>query len=294
MIEHGKPHKTLDRIAWVAGMPGRILPLNANVNRHAMSPETVETLKTYLEKNDLADVYVYVNHYDPAGQWRRLRENRLISPVWRYSLGVCSFAGYAMMPNRVFGGDRYNPYTNSLYLNSDVAAIALDQAAIAKYIHSRKFPGTYAVINDLPMLSILPQARAVGDVLGYARAEHDWEIERQAYCVLYPHIGAESMGFAGPLVSTMMAGPMMSMMAGPAMSLSGAAVGHVAGRALAARRDAELRNAQPTEDPKRFEVQQATYVEPGAPESDATSPDSEPRPFEPEDHTPVTTRLPPT
>jgi hypothetical protein len=293
VIEHGKPHKTLDRIAWVAGMPGRILPLNSKINRHDISPETAETLKTYLEKNDLADVYVYVNHYDPTGQWQRLRENKLISPVWRYSFGVLSFAGYTMMPNRVFGGDKYNPYTNSLYVNSDVPAIALDQAAFAKDIHSRKFPGTYAAINDLPVLSVWHEARAIGDVLGYARAENDWEIERQTYRVVYPRLGAASAGFAGPLVSTMVAGPITPMLVGPAMHLSGAAVGHVAGRTLAARRDAERHNANLMEDPKKFDVQQASYVEHESLRSGDQSPEAEPDALEPGPQTPLTTRLPP-
>ena len=193
-----------------------MLPLSAKINKHEISPETAGKLKTYLEKNDLTDVYVFVNHYDPSGQWRRLRENTLISPVWRYSFGVFSMVGYTLFPNRVFGGDHYNPYTNALYLNSDVPAVVLHEAAFAKDVHSRKLSGSYVAINDLPVLSLWHEIRAVNDVLGYARTESDWEVERQTYRVVYPRIGAESFGAAGPLVTTMVAGPFVPLLVGPA------------------------------------------------------------------------------
>jgi hypothetical protein len=222
-------------------------------------------LKAYLEKNDLADVPVFVNHYDPAGEWRRLRENSLVAPGWRYSLGVVSWLGYTLVPNRVIGGDHYNPYTNSLHLNSDVPAIVLHEAAFAKDIHSRKRPGTYAAINELPLLSLWHQSRAAGDVLGYAQTQHDWETEREAYHVLYPRIGAET---------TVIASPFVPMFVGPVLGFGGAAVGYVTGRSVAAHRAGQRRDVEPpteiasdgvqqasTTETASGGVQQATYVE---------------------------------
>lgn len=237
VIEHGTPNKRLDRLAWLVGTPERILTLNKKVNQHELSPETTEKLKTYLERNDLTDVYVYVNHYDPAGQWRRLRENTQMSPVWRYSFGVFSFIGYTVWPRRVFGGDQYNPYTNSLYLNSDVPAVALHEAAFAKDVHARKLPGTYAAINDLPLLSLWHETRAVSDVLGYARAQNDLETEQETYKVQYPRMGADGSMVGGPFVPFWWGGV--------ALRVGGAAVGHVAGRTLAAQRTAQVQVASP-------------------------------------------------
>ena len=279
VIEVGEPNTTLDRIGYVAGMPARMLAMNSKVNRHQLSPETLEKLKAYLEKNDLTDVYVYVNHYDPSGQWRRLRANTRIAGGWRYSLGVLSFVGYTVLPGRIWGGDRYDPYTNSLNLNSDVPAIVLHDAAFAKDIHSRKMPGTYAAINSLPGLSLWHESNAVGDVLGYARAECDWQTEREAYCVLYSRMGVESASIGSPFVSMMVGGPILPMLAGPAMGLGGAAVGHATGHTLAARRDAERRDSSSPVDKPASEVQQAAYIEKIAPE---------PQPVDP-----VPVRLPP-
>jgi hypothetical protein len=252
-IEYGRPCKSLDRIAWIVGMPARILPLNARINKHQISPETADKLRTYLEKNDLTDVHVYVNQYDPSGQWQRLRENKRVSPLWRYSVGALSIAGYTLFPGRIYGGDSYNPYTNSLYLNSDVPAVVLHEAAFAKDVHSRKLPGTYAFVNELPFFSLWHESLAMGDILGYAREQQDWDVEHQTYCVQCPRMGVQSVSIAGPLTGVWWGGA--------ALGLGGAAAGHVAGHTLAARRDAELRVAKPlTETPAEPAVQQATYL----------------------------------
>jgi len=114
-------------------------------------------------------------------------------------------------------------------------------------------------------LTLWHQTRAVNDVLGYAQAENDWEIERQTYRVLFPRMGAESTGIAGPLVSTMVAGPVAPLLVAPALHMSGAAVGHIAGRSLIARRDAELHGPNsPAEEPSDV-VQQVGYIDEQAP-----------------------------
>jgi len=223
-VKQGTPHKTLDRFARLVGIPGQFFTLNSKTNNHDVSPETLEKLKTYLERNDLTDVLVAVNDYDPKGQWQRLRENDRISPLWRYTAGTLNWLGYVIVPNRVFGGDEYNPFTNTMTLTSDVPALVLAEAAYAKDIHARKNPGAYAAINDLPVLSMIRHSRATSDVLGYARLEHDWEAEKEAYNVLYPQIGSTTFGPASHFVPV----------AGPFLSVGGAVVGHAAGRSVSA------------------------------------------------------------
>jgi len=238
VVETGEDHPTLDRIGRIVGFPARLLTLNKKVNNHEISPETLEKLREYLEKNDITDVYVAVNQYDPKGQWQRLQENDRISPVWRYSVGTLTWIGYTVFPSRIFGGDRYNPYTNSLNLSSDVPALVLAEAAYAKDIHSQKHPGTYAAIfNDLPLLSVWRQSKAAADVLGYARLQADWPIEKQAYHVLYPQMGSALVGTASPFVPVF----------GPLIGIGGAVVGHAAGRTVAAFEEPEVEKVPTTE-----------------------------------------------
>lgn len=236
VVETGGDHPTLDRIGRIVGLPARLLTLNKKVNNHEISPETLEKLQEYLAKNDITDVYVAVNQYDPKGQWQRLQENDSISPVWRYSVGTLTWLGYTVFPSRIFGGDRYNPYTNSLTLSSDVPALVLAEAAYAKDIHSQKLPGTYAAIfNDLPVLSVWRQSKAAADVLGYARLQADWPVEKQAYQVLYPQMGAGLAGTASPFVPVY----------GPLIGIGGAVVGHAAGRTIAALREPKVEKPLP-------------------------------------------------
>lgn len=242
-VEFGKPNPTLDRIARVVGLPARIIGLNKKINNHEVSLDTLAALRTYLDANDLADVSIYVNCYDPKQQWRRLKNNQRIGAGWRYSLGTLSMIGYTLLPGRVFGGDQYNPYTNSLSINSDVPAIALYEAAYAKDVHGHKLPGTYAVLSGLPGIAIVRRGHEVGDVLGYAQARHDWETERQAYHVLYPQMGAETASIAGPVMPVWWAMPILG--------VGGAAAGHVTGRMVAAHRASQIGAALEPEVPAK-------------------------------------------
>ena len=250
VVEQGGPHKMLDRIGWVVGLPARVMTLNSKTNNHHVSPETVEELRNYLEQNDLTDVYVAVNDYDPKEQWRRLRENYRIAPFWRYSVGTISWLSYSMFPYRVFGGDEYNPFTNTLNLTSDVPALVLAEAAYAKDIHTRRHPGAYATISDLPLFSMWRQSRAASDVLAYARVRNDWEAQKQAYHVLYPHIGSTAFGPASHFVPV----------AGPFLSAGGALVGHATGRTVTAVLQPKSNNSPSGEPPQPAAVSAAEEV----------------------------------
>ncbi len=237
VFDYGQPQKTLDNIAWVTGIWSRILSLNSHVNNHDLTDETRAKLTAYLEENDLTDVLVRVNQYDPKGEWQRLRENRRVAAGWRYSAGLLSMAHYTLLPGRVFGGDTYNPFTNTLYINSDVSAVVLHEAAYAKDIHSQSLPGTYAVFNELPVMSLWRHTKGVNDILGYARTNDDWTVERETYRVVYPQMGVHSMSLTGTFV------PWWE---GILFTVAGATAGHVTGQVAISIRQKE-RDAQQEE-----------------------------------------------
>lgn len=238
VFEHGKPHKILDRMAWVVGLPSRILPFHPKVNSHSMSAETAEKLEAYLTENDLTDVLVRVNQYDPVGEWRRLRRNHRIAPGWKYSFGTASMIGYTLLPGRVFGGDVYNPFTNSLYVNSDVAAMLIAEAAYAKDIHSREHPGTYAAVNELPVLTLWRYTLAVNETVGYARHQDDWELERETYRTVYPLMGIQAALGGHTAASWITALPGVTV---PITMVGGAIVGHTVGQTTIAQRERQRR-----------------------------------------------------
>ena len=255
-IAYGQPHKMLDDVAWVVGLPTRLLPMHANVNNHKLSRETADKLKAYLRENDLTDVYVRVNQYDPSGEWRRLRENTRIAPGWRYSVGAAGLIAYSVLPGRVFGGDLYNPFTNSLYINSDVPAVVLMEAAYAKDINSRRLPGVYATVNELPVLSLWRHTHAINDVLGYARAHDDWDVERETYRVVYPQMGVHAAlgGHSAAALGTAM--PLITI---PIIAVGGAIAGHAVGQATIAKRVA-ARSAELHVKERGQEIQQISHT----------------------------------
>ncbi len=251
VFEYGRPNKTLDRLAWVVGMPSRILPLSSKVNNHDISPETTDKLSCYLRENDLSDVLVRVNQYDPKGEWKRLRENPRISPGWKYTFGAGMLVQYTLFPGRVFGGDHYNAYTNTLYVNSDVPALLILEAAYAKDVHDRRLPGPYAAINELPVLETWRLSYGLNDTLGYAQLNDDWELERETYAIVYPVMGIEAALGGHSAVSSVATLPLLTM---PITAIGGAATGHVLGRTTIKRRERERALESESESDEEIQV----------------------------------------
>ena len=120
-----------------------------------------------------------------------------------YSLGT--FIGATLFPGRVFGGDKYDPYTNTLQLHSDAPALAL-AAAFAKDVHSRNHPGGYCFVSGLPVFATYRQTQLTGEGLD-RRERSDWDLEHEGYLVLYPQFGADVATMGMPLIGVWWAGP---------------------------------------------------------------------------------------
>lgn len=187
----GAPSKFLDASDWI--WPGswlaKLFLWNKNIDSHTVSDETIDSMMEYMEKNDLGDVQVLVNTYKPGNQWSRLFKNREIRAGWRYTFGLLSTALYTLMPGRFFGGDHYNPYTNTINIYSDDVAIALHEAAHAKDLNSRKYKGLHSALYVLPGAPLYYEAVATSDVLSYLEHECRHDEQKRAYRVLHPAYG---------------------------------------------------------------------------------------------------------
>jgi hypothetical protein len=193
-VESGRPNALIDGVGWVVGIPGKILLWDRRVDSHHISPGTEQAISEYLVKNDLGQTKVRLNQYDPLGEWRRLTENKQVGAGWRYTLGSLTTLGYTILPGRVFGGDHYNPFTNTINVYSDHPAIALHEGGHAKDIRSRELPGTYSAAYMLPFVALWHEEKATSDVLSYLNAEDRHEEMREAYKILYPAYGTHVAG----------------------------------------------------------------------------------------------------
>lgn len=234
----GAPSPVLDAADWYwpLSLLGKLLLWDRDVDSHQISPETFARLMTYLDENDLDEVQVLVNTYKPGNQWRRLFSNRTVGAGWRYTVGLISVGLYTILPGRFFGGDAYNPFTNTIYLYSDDPSIALHEGGHAKDFSRRKYKGTHAAIYVLPFAALYYEAKATNDALGYLQDKQAHDQQADAYEITYPAYATYASG---------------SFLQGAELySLLGVIPGHIAGQIQAAkarRRAAEAAEQAPPE-----------------------------------------------
>ena len=173
------------------------LPSSLSMLRGGQAEETQQdallAAVQYLEDNNLHEVIVEGRHYDPKEQWNRLQANPHIHPFWKYTDGSMRIWAYTMFPSRLYRDDAYNPYTNTLSINSKSRASAVYEAAKAKDFAGAKSPGAYAVARYLPVVPMQQQIKITSDALTYARAKEDWELEKAMYPLTYSQIASSVM-----------------------------------------------------------------------------------------------------
>jgi hypothetical protein len=209
---------------YLFSLPEKLILWNWRMGNHEISEETEAALKAYLARNNLREVKVRLNEYAPLGEFKRLTSNDNVGAGWRYTLGLLSWIFYTILPGRILGGDAYNPFTNSIYLYSDLAAVALHEGGHAKDFAGRKWKGSRAALRLLPITPLFDEARASNDALGYS-LDTDPRLLESGYKLLYPaygtYVGSEALG-GFPVV-------------GPLAGAVGAIPGHILGRIKASR-----------------------------------------------------------
>lgn len=188
-IERGKPRRFVDGFGWVWGIPSKIILWDRRMENHDIDARTEAEVMAYLQDNELSTVKVRLNQYNPRDDWRRLVANKAVGAGWRYTLGVVLVAGETIFPGRLFGGDHYNPFTDTVHLYSNSPAIAFHEAGHAKDFARRKWKGTYAAAYLIPGVPLYHEAQATNDALSYVTATREPALQREAYNLLYPAYG---------------------------------------------------------------------------------------------------------
>lgn len=219
-IEVGQPNVVLDSIGWVVGIRGKVLLWDRRIDNHDVSSQTLSTVADYLHTNHLPHVKVRANQYAPLADLRRLTQNKTVAWPYRYTLGLLSVAQGAVLPGRIFGGDNFNPYTQTINLYSDSPAVALHEGGHAKDFARRKFQGTYALAYSFAPL--WHETIASQDALAYVHHKGDRESVKEANRILYPAYGT----YVGSTIANYFPA------AGVPLYLGGVIAGHANGRAL--------------------------------------------------------------
>ena len=205
-VERGRPQVFVDGLGhYLFSLPSKLALLSWHVENHDVSPETEVALLEYLDLNRLCRVKVRINQYAPGGEYRRLFRNRDVGAGWRYTLGLLTVTLYTIFPERVFGGDNYNPFTNTVHLYSDESAIALHEGGHAKDFAETTHKGLYAAVRLLPVVPLYQEGAATADAVSYLHAE-DPSREPKAYPLLWSAWGTY---LAGEVTQWFVEGPIV-------------------------------------------------------------------------------------
>lgn len=226
-VSRGKPIAPLDILGNLISLPAKLLLFNWKVDRHHVAPETEAALQQYLDDNGLDTVKVRLNEYAPLGEWRRLVKNKSVGWFYRYTLGALTCALYTVLPGRLFGGDNYNPFTNTINIYSDIPAVLLHEGGHAKDLASRKYKGTYTLLRALPFVPLYNEALATDDAIAYTAEKRQPDAQKSAYRTLYPAYGTYVSGEIGSFFP-------LTFLERYLVALAGAIPGHIAGNIAAA------------------------------------------------------------
>ena len=199
--------------------------------------QAVQSATDYLDDNGLKGVNIDVREYNPREQWNRLKNNRSISPFWKYTGGTLYHVGYCVLPGRAFGMDSYNGFTNTLSINSTSPSNSLLQAGYVKKLYDQRYPGTYIAANWLPILPLVRDISVASDVLTYARLKQEWPLEKDLLPNVYARLGGDTVSQATSLIPGLAYMPFYMR---PVLSGVGRAAGGVTGKVIAKRREKEL------------------------------------------------------
>jgi hypothetical protein len=248
----GGPVESMDRFEQLVNAPSdafrhwrkklassRLGPLDAPPE--STQQDALIAAMTYLEDNDLHDVFVEVHHHDPIEQWKRLEANPDIHPVWKYTDGAARVGAYAMFPPRVYRFDSYNPYTKTLSVNSKNPATAIYEAARAKNHSMVPWPGAYAAMRYVPLAPVGQQIAVTQDALAYVQQNADPTIQQAMVSHTFANITGTALLGSTALTPQLNDVPLV---AAPASQAIGMASGNIASRILRPQRlDKESPNA---------------------------------------------------
>ncbi|WP_208757718.1 hypothetical protein [Leptospira dzoumogneensis] len=194
-FEEGKPYSVLDFIGswiWIDSLFSKVMIWDRRMQNHKFSFETKKYLMDYIRDNNLKDVKVRFNQYAPISDFKRLWDSKSVNPILKWTIGLYAYVVYdVLFIGRIFGGDHYNPYSNTIHVYSDIPAVVIHEGGHSKDFAQREYRSLYALGYAVPIVgAFYPEARASDDAIRYFRYLCDKTEEMTAYRTLYPAYGS--------------------------------------------------------------------------------------------------------
>lgn len=230
------PHPNLDRIECAIFNSARNVreffgaDTLSDAELECRRQEAADLALIYLQQHALDDIYVDQRVYSPLMQWRRLRQNQHMHPLWKYTGGTMSLVSTTLLPARVFRRDTYNPFTRTLSLNSAYPCRSLLAASESRVYASSDFPGMRATSLMIPFVPIYHRVEVAGEAISYAHQIGDQEFLNQIYPRAYGYVGRKTATETIPFAMGAAGVPFYLI---PPISLSGNAIGRSVGGVMA-------------------------------------------------------------
>ena len=230
-LTRGTPMPFVDTLANVLAVPNKILFLNADFESHQIDDAVEDSMRGFVAFHDIQGVRIRLNEYTPLGElWALLANGRVFIGL-RLTIGLLSWLAYCLNIGRLFGGDHYNPFSDSVNMYSNSKSIALHELGHVLDFRRRTFPGLYALVRMLPIVSLYQEYLASLYAVLYLREVGDVDEEMRAYRLLAP---AYSTYVFGALVEWFPSTVIRSLM------LPVILAGHVLGEGVAQHRAATI------------------------------------------------------
>jgi hypothetical protein len=191
-IERGHPFPPVDVLGNILSLFNKLLLFNWKVDNHSVSAETEQVLAKYLSyrADALGKLRVRINEWAPHKDLYRLWTNKQVAWPYRLLIGLpVTLIFEVILPGRLFGGDHYNPFTDTVHLYSDLAPIALHEAGHSYDSSRERYRGTYAMLRMAPLADLYQEFRATDEAIEYCIAVGDRKTELDGYKILYPAYG---------------------------------------------------------------------------------------------------------
>jgi len=197
-IERGRPFAPVDLIGNLFSLQAKLFLWNWKVGNRAISEDTEGALVKYLahRATDVQDVKFRLNQWAPGGELARLWKNHHVGWPYRLVIGLpVTLVFEILLPGRLFGGDHYNPYTDTVHVYSDLAPVTLHEAGHAYDFSQRRYRGTYALIRLLPFVSLYQEFKATDEAIDYLIEKEERQTELASYKILYPAYSTYVAGY---------------------------------------------------------------------------------------------------
>ena len=233
-ITRGRPVPPIDFLGNVLSIPTKILLWHWKIDRHLVTSDTESYLVDYIDAPETVTdgTHYALNQYAPGRDLKRLAKNRKVAWPYRLLIGLpVTLIFDVLLPGRLFGGDHYNPFTDTVLLYSDLPAVALHEAGHSHDFNKRRFKGTYALLRLLPPVTLFQEYKASKEAVTHLAAVGKDRERCSAHELLQPAFGSYVGGYI-PF---------------PGTAFAGAAVGHITGRITAHNCRKDLRAQERTQ-----------------------------------------------